>query len=209
MYHRHLIGTLLGLCLIALTGCEPVTAPEQGGAVTLQAGPTGHVGAPTAHAAGGGHYAFSLLGETLPGTLSFNAKQFADGRASGQFRVTLDFQEGIPDVISGGVAAFHGRVTCVAADPANGRAWIGGVVTQNRSTNAEFRDDATTQVGKDIWFRVLDSGEGQAAPDRTTFVGFEGGGGILTSAEYCAARLWPDGNARTHPLTSGNIQVHD
>ena len=56
-------------------------------------------------------------------------------------------------------------------------------------------------------FRVLDSGEGKnASPDRTTFVGFKGGGGINTSPEYCAARIWPAGDARTWAVT-GNVQV--
>ena len=55
---------------------------------------------------------------------------------------------------------------------------------------------------------VLDLGNGQADPDRSTFMGFEGGGGILTSDEYCAAKIWPDGNARTWPVVHGNIVIH-
>jgi hypothetical protein len=58
-----------------------------------------------------------------------------------------------------------------------------------------------------VWFRVLDGGEGHGAIDRTTFLGFEGGGGTITSAEYCAARIWPVANARTHAVIQGNIQV--
>jgi hypothetical protein len=55
---------------------------------------------------------------------------------------------------------------------------------------------------------VLDSGEGSAATaDRTSLFGFTGAAGIQTSPEYCAAQLWPDDNARTHPVTNGNIQV--
>jgi hypothetical protein len=30
---------------------------------------------------------------------------------------------------------------------------------------------------------------------------------IPTSADYCAMRIWPEGNARTHPLRAGNISV--
>jgi hypothetical protein len=43
--------------------------------------------------------------------------------------------------------------------------------------------------------------------DRTTFMGFEGGGGIITSEEYCDLQIWPDENARTSPVTQGDIQV--
>ena len=63
-------------------------------------------------------------------------------------------------------------------------------------------------AGRDVWFRVLDGGEGAAAPpDRTTIFGFEGDRDVITSAEYCAARLWLDNNANTHAVTRGNIQV--
>jgi hypothetical protein len=96
-------------------------------------------------------------------------------------------------------------VTCLAVDAELGRAWVGGVITQNRSTNPAFTG-SIHQVGHDIWFRVLDNGQGQDPADRTSFVGFEGI--IPTSEAYCEMRIWPDGNARTWPVTQGNIQVH-
>ena len=43
--------------------------------------------------------------------------------------------------------------------------------------------------------------------DRSTFLGFEGSAGIITSEEYCAVKLWAAGNARTWPV-SGNIEIH-
>ena len=89
------------------------------------------------------------------------------------------------------------------------------MITQNLSTQPDFRDDEINQVGRDIWFRVVDYGEGAnaAEPDRTTFVGFEGGGGIITSQEYCDAQIWPGPpgeveDARTNAVVAGNIQVH-
>jgi membrane dipeptidase len=56
---------------------------------------------------------------------------------------------------------------------------------------------------------VIFSHSNPRRPDRTTFVGFEGGGGIQTSAEYCAAQIWPNNppNDRTSPLSAGNIQI--
>lgn len=146
------------------------------------------------HASGGGHY---LLSGTVPVQFAFSANAKEGGAASGRFHHKAD---------SVGVE-FHGEVTCLAVDAATGRAWIGGVVTQNNSTNPAFQQ-AIHEPGRDIWFRVLDSGEGRHADDdRTTFVGFEGSAGLPTSAAYCAARPWPDGNARTWPVTSGNVQV--
>jgi hypothetical protein len=100
----------------------------------------------------------------------------------------------------------HGRVTCVAVDSENHRAWVGGVVTENRSD--PDLQEAIHQPGRDVWFRVVDYGSGNdAQPDRTSFLGFEGAAGLITSAEYCAARIWPEEDARTHPVTSGNIRV--
>ena len=52
-------------------------------------------------------------------------------------------------------------------------------------------------------------GEAEASPpDRSTFMGFEGAAGFFTSEAYCLGQPWPEGDARTWPVTSGNIQVH-
>jgi hypothetical protein len=112
-------------------------------------------------------------------------------------------------VFQGFAIDFEGDVTCVTFDPANHRAWIGGVITANRSTHPSYTT-ARTQVGHDIWFRVVDYGEGSGAPaDRASFVGFEGDLEIPTSAAYCALQPWSPDDARTWAVTEGNIQVHD
>ena len=149
-------------------------------------------------ASGGGQY---LLSGVFAGGFAFTAIQTAaDGTAKGQLRHTLDFDGELID--------FHGDVTCLTVDPVNGRAWIGGVVTKNRSVAEPYASEARFQVGQDIWFRVLDNGQGsQADPDRTTFTGFMGDAGFDTSVDYCAAMPWPADDARTHPVTAGNIQV--
>ena len=185
---------LLLMALAALAGCsEPrMTGPSAGsiGSGRASAGVNGV----QASASGGGHYLLQGLYDTK---FSFSANE----NGNGELRVFVDF--GGAD----GTASFAGVVTCMASDPATGRAWIGGVITQNNSTSPDYQVDIT-QPGRDIWFRVLDSGEGAAAnADRTSFVGFTGSAGIQTSAEYCAARIWAAGNARTHAVTSGNIQV--
>jgi hypothetical protein len=170
-------------------GISPQLAGDGRAALTAAGVPDG-----LAAATGGGHYA-------LPGLdvqFAVSAVLHGDGRATGQFHHQADEGDGLFIDVSG-------EVTCLAVDPVNHRAWIGGVITRNTSTDPDLLMDIH-QPGHDIWFRVLDAGEGAGATDRTTFTGFEGGGGIPTSAAYCAARLWPADNARTWPVT-GNVSV--
>jgi len=149
-------------------------------------------------ASGGGYY--SLSG--LPVQFAFSAVQSPQGEAAGQFHIFADEGAGLTIDIAG-------EVVCMAEDPVNHRAWIGGVVTRNTSTDPDLQTDIQ-QVGDDVWFRVRDGGEGvntDAAGDRTSFTGFKGAAGIQTSQEYCDVRLWAPDNARTWPVTSGNISV--
>jgi hypothetical protein len=110
---------------------------------------------------------------------------------------------------------FRTRVTCVSFDPVNNRAWVGGVITENTSTDP-VRMQPRNEVGRDIWWRVVDYGDGLSGTvDRSTFLGFTGDAGFQTSADYCAGQPWPGPNdtppqpvdARTGPLLSGNISV--
>jgi len=110
---------------------------------------------------------------------------------------------------------FRTRVTCVSFDAVNNRAWIGGVITENNSTDPA-RLMERNQVGRDIWWRVVDYGNGLSGTvDRGTFIGFTGDAGFQTSAAYCAGQPWPGPNddppqpvdARTGALLSGNISL--
>jgi len=124
-----------------------------------------------------------------------------NGKIKGDFRQVRE---------SGGlVINFTGEATCLAVDPVNHRAWIGGVVTQNNSTHPSFLT-AIHEVGDDVWFRVVDYGQGGNAtqPDRSTVLGFEQPPpGIVTSEQYCTDRPWPADDVRTFPLSAGKIQV--
>jgi hypothetical protein len=147
-----------------------------------------------------GHGQYAIAGTVAD--FSFSAVQVGRTfpRSTGKFRHSV--------TVGGTLVEFEGKVTCLAIDESNGRAWIAGTVTKNNSTNPGFTTPIH-EVGRDIWFRVVDYGVGQqqSQPDRTTFVGFEGGAGIITSAEYCASRPWPDNDERTNPVTTGNILV--
>jgi hypothetical protein len=162
----------------------------------LTAGPAIGAERVIAAATGGGGY---TIGD-LQVSFSFNAIGHADGSATGRFFHSVE--------LDGQLIEFEGAVTCVTIDAENNRAWIGGVVTANNSEHPGFVTDIH-DVGDEIWFRVLDNGEGTgAAADRSTFVGFEGAAGFITSEEYCESQPWPEGDARTNPLNFGNLQVH-
>lgn len=155
------------------------------------AAPAGAVG-PT-QATGGGHVLFA--GEIDLG-FSFSAVALPDSGAAGSFHHSFEFD--------GHQIDYWGTVTCLSVDAANGRAWIGGVLTKVSSTHP----DVVELPGDDAWFRVLDTGPASsAADDRSTFMGFKGSAGFDTSEQYCAGMPWPDDNARTHPVIAGNVTV--
>jgi hypothetical protein len=137
-------------------------------------------------ATGGGSFLFA---GSIPMQFGFSAVRHADGSASGSFHHAYEF--------GGFKYQLWGTVTCVTFDPGNGRAWIGGVLTNVASTDPE----PGVAAGDDAWFRVLDGAEG----DRSTAMGFVGD--IPSSAAYCEGQPWPDENARTHPVTEGQIKV--
>jgi hypothetical protein len=136
---------------------------------------------------GGGWFLFA---GTIPMQFGFSAVLHADGRATGSFHHAYE--------VDGLYVRYWGRLICLSYDAAAGRAWIGGVLTKV-STNDP---DATQQPGEDAWFRVLDGGP---SGDRSTSMGFIPF--FPSSAAYCAGRPWPADNARTHPVTSGQISL--
>jgi hypothetical protein len=187
---------LLVVAASAAMACQGPVEPSSSDRVTSASTASAVTNGPGPHATGGGRL---LVNNVFHGSFDFNAVQTGNGGVAGQLHYTLLFQ--------GLHVEFYGRVTCFAVDPETHRAWIGGVVTANLSEHPSYTTPRT-QVGRDIWFRVVDYGEGAgAAVDRSTFVGFEGDRGVITSAEYCAVRLWVDGDVGTQPVTHGNIQV--
>ena len=144
-------------------------------------------GGASAIVTGGGSFLFA---GTIPMQFGFGAVQRGDGSAVGSFHHAYT-----DDVAS---YQFFGTLTCLAFDETTGRAWIGGVLT-----NVITEDpDVGLAAGDDAWFRVLDSPDG----DRSTAMGFVGA--IPSSEAYCEDQPWPDDNARTHPVTSGQIALH-
>jgi hypothetical protein len=190
-------STLMVSSLLAMAGCSPdsIASPPVGEAASLNAS-EGNAGSTS----GGGEIAVTApLPAVGPADLQFSAVQHGNGKVTGTFRM-VRYRAGF-------LVDFAGEVTCVSFDPVNHRAWIGGVVTANNSTDPNH-SLAIHQPGRDVWFRVQDNGEGiEAAPDRSSVLGFEGAGGVVTSTEYCQRQLWAAGNANTFELVRGNIQV--
>jgi hypothetical protein len=148
---------------------------------------------------GGGIVDFSPAG-VGNGYFALNAMVKGDGTAHGRFHQRRETGETVVD--------FSGIVTCLTIDPVLRRARIGGVVTENRSTNPNFLTE-NHQVGDDVWFRVADGGEGGDAIDASTSYGFKPTL-VNTSAEYCALPFtglpwWNP--ASTFSLRSGDIQI--
>lgn len=194
---RRSVVSLIACCGLFVLGCQDgPTQPESSPASVPLAAVNGQSGV-LASLTGGGQVRDGGL------VIKFSVaslQKSPDGTATGPFRFSV--------VFDGDLVEFHGRTTCLTVDPVNSRAWVGGVITENNSTHPFFTQDIN-QPGRDIWFRAVDYGEGEGAPqmDRTTFVGFEGNGGIETSREYCDVQVWPEGDARTGPVTQGNVQV--
>ena len=153
----------------------------------LVLGPSTAIAGSGARVTGGGSFLFA---GSIPMQFGFSAIVHADGSASGSFHHAYSDGTFTYD--------FWGTVTCVSYDAANGRAWIGGVLTKVTSTDP----DVGLAAGDDAWFRVLDSASG----DRSTAMGFVGA--IPSSQAYCDLHSWPADNARTHPVSSGQIMVN-
>lgn len=178
-----------GLLATLELGCSGPTAPApRDGMQETTGGPANQQGVEE-RVTGGGQFVHPDFGTVK---FAFVAVRHADGSVSGRFHQHQPFFG----------FSYAGDVTCFAVDEVNHRAWVGGVLTHSNDP------DPVTEIGDDVWFRVLDTGEG-ADPDRSTFFGFEQPPpGIVTSEEYCQLRIWPDDNARTWPVESGNIVIH-
>jgi hypothetical protein len=162
-------------------------------AASLAAMPFGTLAGSGPMMTGGGHFLFA---GAIDVTFSFAAIGHPDGSASGSFHHSFEFD--------GHQIDYWGTVTCLAVDPIEHRAWLGGDLTKVQSTHP----DVIELPGDDAWFRVLDSWPAPGLADRSTMMGFKGViPGLDTSEQYCAERPWPEGNLRTHPVTSGNLRV--
>jgi hypothetical protein len=191
---RGLLGALAGLAFLACDHAAPLASTSDPRVVRSSLSEPDDDNGGSVE--GTGHY--DILG--LDVQFEFAAEQRNKNEsAEGEFRVYADEGGGL-------IVDFTARVTCLAIDAVNHRAWIGGKVTSNQSTDPDLMTKIH-QRGDDIWFRVVDMGSGPGVTDRSTFTGFEGAAGFRTSRDYCAGRPWPADNARTWPVVQGGITI--
>ena len=148
-------------------------------------------GAPAASVNGSSHWTIPLPNpfgvEVGNRTLSFNARESADGSVSGRFEYH--------QVVEGEAFIFNVDVTCLKIYDGN-RAKLGGVIVVS--------NDPTLPPGVFAWFSVFDHGEGAGAPpDQSTLVGF---GDEAANEEFCNSPALPrfgpwdvQGNAQVRP----------
>jgi hypothetical protein len=184
--------------LAIAAGVAACDAPLPTNEVSLRVGNSGN--GVVIHAMGAGVVDLSSGGGT-DADFEFVAHRRADGTVTGhwrQSRMRGDF-----------LVEFAGIVTCVTTDPAfPGRARIGGVVTENNSTDPAFLT-INHEIGDDAWFRVQDGEDASGAVDASTTIGFKPTL-VDTSEQYCALPFTglPAWNpASIFPLRRGTIGV--
>ena len=188
---RSIAASLVISFSVVLAACQTPVSPALKSAAAAGGGSEASAGVDT-RTTGGGHY---TIPDNVDLEFAFSAMLLPNGRAEGNFH-----HRGVAD---GALIDFMAEVTCLSVDSVNHRAWIGGVITENRSTHPGFTT-AVHQPGHDIWFRVQDNGPGGAdtTPDVTTIVGFEGV--IPSSQAYCDTQPW----RTTHVWpVAGNLTV--
>ena len=133
MNPRLALALACGAALVAVAG-SPATAPVES-------------------ASGSAHWTIPLPNdfdvEVVNRTLSFNARQNADGSVGGHFEYH--------QVVEGEAFKFNVSVTCLNVYDGH-RAKLGGVI--------QVSNDPTLPVGTFAWFQVFDNGEGANAPRR-------------------------------------------
>lgn len=138
---------------------------------------------------GSGHFTGSN-GEFV--SFAHNAVKHADGTVTGNYVIHL---RSLDTVI-------RGPITCLAV--VGNHAWAGGIAETVRSDNPNI----AALEGQDMWFQVIDNGEGaNDPPDITTSTGIAPVGSAPGQAQaYCDAMPQP-----RFPLVveKGNIQVRD
>jgi hypothetical protein len=191
---------LRALVVLIVAACTPQSEPTGPTRLTVPQVALDASQAVVASASGGGIVAFSAIAGASDGHFTFNATITGDGKAHGHFHQRR--------LRNGLLVEFSGDVTCLTIDPVLKRARIGGVITENNSTDPAFLT-SNHEVGDDVWFRVQEGGEGADAVDASTTYGFKPTL-VNTSAEYCALPFTglPAWNPTSiYPLVAGNIQV--
>lgn len=180
------LGLIMTSVAIAAGCTVPVESVENDDAITQTSAASSAV---VARVSGSGHVMRNLTGEDELTTFSYNATARADGTAHGKYQYhfrAADF-------------FIHGTVTC--ASVAGNAGWVGGVI--DKIVSGDPVDQSL--VGTEIWWRVVDNGEGSnAAADLTTSLLFAVPGLPITAESWCRNQ---DVRGVMRDVLHGNIQV--
>lgn len=168
----------------AACGTDDTTAP-QFSEIDAQAS---QVGVVVASASGGADWVLEVFGFTVPQTLGFSAKKFADGSVQGHINYHQTFL--------GETLRFNATVTCMSVYDGNRVKYGGELILSN---------DPAFPPGTYIWFQGIDNGEGVGAPaDQSTGSGF---GTAEENQAFCDSPNEP--NPLFLASVNGNIQVSE
>ena len=181
----------LGMILTGIAICATAVSVEPlayaGAAATSS--PSAAASPVIARIMGSGHLMRNLTGEDELTTFSYSAIARADGTAAGEYQYhfrAADF-------------FIHGTVTCASVSGNAG--WVGGLI--DKVVSGDPADQAL--VGTEIWWRVVDNGEGaNDAADQTTSLLFAIPGLPITAESWCRNQ---DVRGVMRPVLNGNIQV--
>ncbi|MEM6639739.1 MAG: hypothetical protein AAF610_07540 [Pseudomonadota bacterium] len=194
---RIVVPVAAALCL---TACGSKEAPQSESASATSPSPTSASQAPTS------------VGEPVPDDAAIPADTIATAFGKGSlerddgelasFTVDVNFRPG--NVVGGtityssffedGKLDLVASVNCGRYDTDTKRVWIGGEISQNKST----RDDLKTggyDVGQPVWFRFEESDTHPEPAAQVSDLGFAGNG-YATAADFCADTSWSSDGLR-------------
>lgn len=111
-----------------------------------------------------------------PLTFSFNISVYEDDSVEGTFTYST----------SGNGVDIDAEVLCATLDHKSGRAWIGGTITRNDSTDPRY----SSAPGDEVWMRVLDRNL-QKMPPMISEPLFRTAN-VRGARNYCQRRPWSD-----------------
>ena len=178
-------AAVVGLGITLLAGCaDPAAPPGRAPSLSSAAEDAGPI------VTGAGHIIRDLGAGPELTTFSYNAIRRGGGDVGGHFQYNLRV----------GDVTISGHVTCTTT--VGNVAWIGGVIDKVKSADPADQSFVAT----DVWWRVVDNGEGaDDPPDLSTSLLLTLPGTTITAESWC--RDQPVlGFLR--PVNSGNITVH-
>ena len=109
-------------------------------------------------------------------TFMLNATLYKDESVGGKFSYSASGDAGTLDI--------EAEITCASLDNEAGRAWVGGKVTRNGSTDPRFAG------ATEVWMRALDRNSQRIQP--LVSGPLLAAGKIKTASDYCNKKPWSD-----------------